>query len=200
MADNISRSAAKYYAERNIWGRHCKLFLTEITTDAQGNQTPGTPTFLNNITEVSANYNVDRMEVRRAGDRIVRYKAGEITGEGSITMDKVNSNFEQFMIAYANRRTADGFEMPMFQIHLSIEDPSQPNIDIDLATDMAKNGHEEIILKGVNFWSLPLGWSITDMLTRDLDFTFQGIEFGTNALGTNAVITDPAGTITRLDS
>jgi hypothetical protein len=164
-------TTTNYEAERNIYGRHGKLFARDITHNGQLR-------WLSNVTEISATMTIDRLEVRRSGDRFVKYKAGEITAEGTLTMDKVNSVFERQFIEYANRSTDQSLKLTEFELHLSLEDSGIDGIEFNRENGMAEKGHEAIILLGVNFWSLPLGFSLSDMVTRDLDFTFTGIDVG----------------------
>lgn len=182
-------TATNYSAERNIYGRHGKLFVAPIATAANGDQSVGGLRWLANVTEITATATIDKLEVRRSGDRFVRYKAGEVTGEGTLTMDKVNSDFEVMFIEYINRSTTQSLELPAFQLHLSLEDSGLPNIQFD-ADGFAVKGHEEIILECVNFWSMPFGFSLSDMVSRDLDFTFQGLGIGGDAQNPH-VIVDP---------
>lgn len=170
-------TATFYPAERNIYGRHGKLFVANIETAANGDQNLGGLRWLANVTEVSATMTIDRLEVRRSGDRFVRYKAGEVTGEGTLTMDYVNSEFSSALIDYIKRSTTESLELPSYFLHLSLEDPGIPGIEFD-QDGFATKGHEEVILECVNFWSIPFGFSLADMVTRDLDFTFQGVDFG----------------------
>lgn len=151
-----------YGPERNIYGRSGRVFRNGE--------------WLANVTEISATMTVDRMEVRRAGDYFVKYKAGEITGEGSLTFDKVNSTFDKEFIDYINGVPGpDGTRaLTPFTLLLTLEDRGIPNIAFNTNGE-AISGHEAVLLSGVNFWSLPLGYSMTDMLSRDMDFTFTGI-------------------------
>lgn len=154
-----------YSPERSIYGRAGRVFM-----DGE---------WLANVTEISATMTIDRMEVRRAGDYFVQYKAGEITGEGSLTFDKVNSDFEAMFINYINGMDINGQPLtdralPVFDLMVNLEDRGIPNIQFDEQGE-AISGHESITLSGVNFWSLPIGYSMTDLLSRDMDFTFIGI-------------------------
>ena len=163
-----------YSPERSIYGRSGRVFRDGV--------------WLANVTEISATMTIDRMEVRRAGDFFVQYKAGEITGEGSVTFDKVNSDFEVEFINYINGVDENGQPLtnralPVFDLMINLEDRGIPNIQFD-ETGEAISGHESITLSGVNFWSLPIGYSMTDLLSRDMDFTFIGICL-------NRSITDP---------
>lgn len=170
-----------YKAEQNLYGRHGKLFAKRsfrpgATPSGQGLD-GGELKWLSNVTEINATMTVDRLEVRRSGDRFVRYKSGEITGEGTMTMDKVNSYFEKNMIEFIGRDTTQSLVLPEFVLIMSIEDPDIDGIDFG-GDVFAKKGHEQVIISGVNFWSLPLGFSLSDMITRDLDFTFTDVAFG----------------------
>jgi hypothetical protein len=180
MADTGLGVNTKYGAERSIYGRHGKLFLQAINTLAGGGQVLGKVSWLTNVTEVAATMTVDRLEVRRAGDRFVKYKAGEITGEGTLTIEKTNSYFEKVFIDYINRSGSGAVnaELPFFHIQINLEDPGTTGIVIDPASGLATSGHESVLLECVNFWSIPLGYGINDIVSRALDFTFTGIQFG----------------------
>lgn len=170
-----------YKAEQNLYGRHGKLFAKRSFRPGQAANGQGLDggelKWLSNVTEINATMTVDRLEVRRSGDRFVRYKSGEITGEGTMTMDKVNSYFEKNMIEFIGRDTSQSLVLPEFVLIMSIEDPDIDGIDFG-GTQFAKTGHEQVVISGVNFWSLPLGFSLADMITRDLDFTFTDVAFG----------------------
>lgn len=170
-----------YKAEQNLYGRHGKLFAKRsFRAGSQPNGQGldgGELKWLSNVTEINATMTVDRLEVRRSGDRFVRYKSGEITGEGTMTMDKVNSYFEKNMIEFIGRDTTQSLVLPEFVLIMSIEDPDIDGIDFG-GDVFAKKGHEQVVISGVNFWSLPLGFSLSDMITRDLDFTFTDVAFG----------------------
>ena len=45
---------------------------------------------------------------------------------------------------------------------MTLDDPGMPNPEI-------------VTLQEVTFWSTPVGFSIDDIVTRDLDFNFYGI-------------------------
>jgi len=154
-----------YSPERSIYGRSGRVLRDGV--------------WLANVTEISATMTIDRMEVRRAGDYWVQYKAGEFTGEGSVSFDKVNSLFETEFINYINGVDTNGQALtnralPVFNLMINLEDRGIPNIQFDEQGE-AVSGHESIILECVNFWSLPVGYTMTDLLSRDMDFTFRGI-------------------------
>lgn len=155
-----------YSPERSIYGRSGRVLRDGV--------------WLANVTEVSATMTIDRMEVRRAGDYWVQYKAGEFTGEGSLSFDKVNSQFEREFINYINGVDSTGAALsnralPVFNLMINLEDRGIPNIQFNELGE-AISGHESIILKCVNFWSLPVGYTMTDLLSRDMDFTFRGLQ------------------------
>src|SRR5690606_40962516 len=119
--------------EPNIFCRAGRLFLRPILTKPDGSQELGQFQWLANVTEISATMNIDRLEVRRAGDYFVKYKPGEVTGEGSLTLDKVNSNFEKVFIDHVNAIGDPGgpTNLPYFHITISLEDPGIPGIQFD---------------------------------------------------------------------
>lgn len=164
-----------YSPERSIYGRSGRVLRDGV--------------WLANVTEISATMTIDRMEVRRAGDYWVQYKAGEFTGEGSVSFDKVNSLFESEFINYINGVDGNGRPLtnralPVFNLMINLEDRGIPNIQFDEDGE-AVSGHESIILECVNFWSLPVGYTMTDLLSRDMDFTFRGIRM------VNAIVDPP---------
>jgi hypothetical protein len=206
--------------ERNIYGRYGKLFLQEVDVERDQDEHYGKFQWLANTTAIKASAVFDKQEVKSAGDVIVRYKQGAFTGEGSVTIDKVNSYFESFFINHL-RRAINGVEMynmPRFFLTISLEDlggamkqnipgvygPSTPaphnpynpnNFNASNEYYIGKEphgnhpwmydeygfavyGHEQIILQNVQFWSIPLGYSTDEMITQDLEFTFQGMIFG----------------------
>jgi hypothetical protein len=179
---SLAANLQRYSAERDIYGRAGKLFVQEILTDPQTKaQSLGPFQWLANVTEVTASMTIEKMEVRRSSDLVVKYKPGEITGEGTLTMDKVNSYFEKIFIDHVNSVLTGGgaTNLPFFHVTVSLEDPGIPGIEYD-ENGFAKTGHEEVILQCVQFWTMPFGYSTSDLVTRDLDFTFQGISFGGN--------------------
>lgn len=189
-----------YGPERNIFGRAGRVYRRLLPTGATSESATGAGTleWIANATEITATMTIDRMEVRRAGSYFVQYKAGEITGEGTLTIDKVNSKFETEFVAFingidptTNAATASRV-LPVYYLHLVLEDPGQPGIAFAADTGEATSGQEEVILKNVNFWTMPFGFAINDMVTRDLDFTFSGLEFATDTNNKASVITDPS--------
>ena len=176
---NVAAMLRRFGPDRDIFGRNGKLFMQQIINNPDGSQSLGPFQWLANVTEVSANMTIDRLEVRRSGDYFVKYKPGEVTGEGSISFDKVNSYFEKIFIDHVNGiKTGNAQSLPFFHVTISLEDPGIPGIKYDPATGFAESGHEEVILECVQFWSMPFGYSTTDLVTRDLDFTFNGVGFG----------------------
>jgi len=183
---NLGGLAARPYpAERNIYGRFGKLYLQPIITAKKDkNQRLGPLQWMSNVTAIQASFNIDKTEVRSVGTPIVRYKPGEFTGEGSLTFDKVNSDFEKIFIDHvAGAVSLGNFDIPIFHLTISLEDGNfsfeTTTIDHNLHEfeGAGAKGHEEIILKGVQFWSIPMGYDTTAMVSQDLEFTFQGVDF-----------------------
>jgi hypothetical protein len=183
--------ANPYGPEQSIYGRSGRVFLAPETggRDVIPQNYGGDSNWVANATAISATLTVDKLEVRRAGDFWVQHKAGEYTGEGTLTIDKVNSEFEKMFIDYMTGRLVaqDGSRaLPGFSIQINLEDRGIKGIQFD-ANGSPTSGYEAVTLTGVKFWSLPLGYNMADLLSRDLDFNFTGIEIPGRSK------TDPAG-------
>ena len=143
MPGNTQRNP--YGSERSIWGRSGKVFL-------DGD-------WVATCTEISATLTVDKLEIRRSGDYWLRHKPGQITGEGSLTVEHVNSSFLKSFTDYVN---SDDIVIPNFTLQMTLDDPGMPNPEIATLIE-------------ATFWSTPVGFNIDDIVTRDLEFNFYGI-------------------------
>ena len=135
-----------YGSERSIFGRSGKLYLDGL--------------WVATATEITATLTVDKMDIKRAGDYFLRHKPGEISGEGSLTVEYVNSAFTKKFTDYIN---SDNQTLPSYTAQINLEDPGMPR-------------PEKILLREVTFWELPMGYSLDDLVTRELAFTFYGVE------------------------
>lgn len=81
--------------------------------------------------------------------------------EGTLTFDQINANFEKLFIDSINK---DRSEAAHFFLEINLEDPGNPIGD-----------PSKVYLNNVKFWSMPMGFSRTDIVTRDMDFTASGI-------------------------
>jgi hypothetical protein len=104
----------------------------------------------------------------RSGSNTQVYRRGRITRSGSVSLLKVDSRFESWMLKYANMtaqemREARGKGEPVFQ-------------DLELLVKLADPeswGSEELMLFGIKFWELPIGFTQNTMLERDLPMTWN---------------------------
>lgn len=154
-----------YEAGRNISGRWGRVF--------RGGDWMAT------VTEVSYSVEIDKMEVRRSGTRWVDYKEGEYTGTGSLSLDKVNSDYEREVISFLNGVNVDGTALTsralrVWTLQINLEDSGIPGITYD-DNGNATAGHESVSLHGVKCWNLEGGYSVSDMVNRSIEFTFNGI-------------------------
>lgn len=84
-------------------------------------------------------------------------KGGEF--EGTMTVDQVNATFEKKFIDFLNSKE-EKVEVPEYFLDCILEDP--------LGTPASP---ERFVFRDVKFWSIPIGFSTTDVVTRDIDFT-----------------------------
>jgi hypothetical protein len=118
-----------------------------------------TESFLANISGVEARIAVDRMDVPRSGTRRMGYKRGNITITGTMTGYKVTSRWVERFASEADTETAPA--PIVFEIWL--DDPESL-------------GTEKVRLTGVQFWEVPIGFSVGDMVEEDIPFTATGVE------------------------
>ena len=120
------------------------------------------------IRDFSGRIAIERRELPRAGTNTIVYRKGRITREGSIRIAKVDSRFEALFLIYANKTTTErradrgqGIDsFPDTQLLIRLDDPDSW-------------GAEEIMLFGVKFWEIPIGFTQNDMVERDIPCTWH---------------------------
>lgn len=154
-----------YEAERSISGRWGRVFLGGV--------------WMAQATEVSYAVEVAKDEVKRSGTRWSDNKSGGFTGSGTLTYEKVNSDFERILIGYFNGlNSVTGLAnmvrtLPSYELQVSLEDPGQPGATWDANGNMI-TGQEEITLHKVKFWNLEGGYG-DSLISRSVEFTFAGV-------------------------
>lgn len=175
-----------YGPDRNIFGRAAKLFIAPYTSLNTGAVLMESQ-WLANATSLDAVLSSEKEDIKMAGSYLTHYKPVGFTGSGSLTIDKINSDMERYFFEHLTKSLtlASPVEPPLFQIRVSLEDKENFNIKFD-DSGFAESGHEEIILENCQFWNIPLGYSLTDMVSQDLEFTFIGAGFGSDSTGKEA--------------
>jgi hypothetical protein len=124
------------------------------------------------VTAIDAEVTVNRVEVPQTGAAWKGYIPGETEGQGTLTVMKSNSWFEERIYDFAQNPGSlpDGFE-----IIFTITDPHQSGVASN--PSLGEGPSEKVTLVGCHFWNLPLGWERQGLLQRRLTFTFRGVTF-----------------------
>jgi hypothetical protein len=120
------------------------------------------------IRDFSGRIAIERRELPRAGTNGIVYRRGRITRDGALRIGKIDSRWENLFIDYANtsedeKRRRRGAGIPIVadaQLLIKIDDPES-------------FGAEEVLLYGVKFWEIPIGFTQNDMIERDVPCTWQ---------------------------
>lgn len=127
--------------------------------------------FLADVIEVTGTVSIDRREIPIAGSVNTHYKRGRVSREGTLRYQQVDSRWLQEFLAFtslslAERRAArDRGEYPSaaFDLMLVIDDPEAW-------------GKESLMLYGVIMWNASIGFSISDLLEREVPITWEDEE------------------------
>lgn len=123
--------------------------------------------FLADVIEVTGTINIDRRELPMAGSINTHYKRGRVTREGTIRYQAVDSRWLKEFISFTSlslderraARNAGNAVTAPFDLQLTIDDPEA-------------FGKETLMLYGVVMWSANIGFSITDLLEREVPITW----------------------------
>lgn len=136
--------------------------------------------WLADVIEVSGTISIDRREVPMAGSVNTGYKRGRASREGTLRFQKVDDRWEKEFMDYtslslAQRRAARNNKVPVgapFYLTLTVDDPDAP-------------GPSSYGLDGVVMWTMPFGYSITDMMDREVTITWTTEELlaGIDSIG-----------------
>lgn len=124
--------------------------------------------FLADVIEVRGTPTIDRRELAIAGSVSTHYKRGRVSREGTLRYQQVDSRWlKEFLsftsLSLAERRAArDRGENPAapFDLMLTIDDPEA-------------FGKESLMLYNVVMWSHEIGYSINDLLEREVPITWE---------------------------
>lgn len=124
---------------------------------------------LNEVIEISATSEINRIEVPVVGSDRTGYKPGRVARTGSFRTQYIDSRWSLYVHDYlrltlderrAQRGRAGGGLKP-FTLYIHLNDPDAL-------------GYEMWMLEGCQLWALPLGFSITDdIVDREWQFTFE---------------------------
>lgn len=110
---------------------------------------------------IEAKLTKNKQDIKVAGKRMIGKKTTSVSGEGTLTIYKITSQFDQLIVNYINT----GKDV-YFSLQLINEDPD------------TAYGRESKVLTGCNFDEANVAqWNGDDeTLEQELPFTFEGIE------------------------
>ena len=118
--------------------------------------------WLTNVQSASAQGEVSKEEILRAGTRSVGHKVMSITWSGSMSGYKVTSKLAK-LIAQVKDNTKGGF---VTELVFKLDDPE------------ALSERVWVRLKGVQFDTIPiLNYEVGSMVTEEVNFTFSDFEY-----------------------
>ena len=144
------------------------------------------------VTGIEYSVEIERIDVPQVGARWNTFTEGVLSGSGTLRMHKLYSRWETVFQNYAAaspetlRQMRDGTgsfagsprdPRPGLNITISLDDPHSLGVETETITD-------------VLFWSYSGGFSLTDVVSREWPFTFEGIIPGSRI--------DPAVTVPGL--
>lgn len=123
------------------------------------------------ITGVTGTIRSERKPINPAGTTQTYYKRGRTTREGSFTFDKVDSSREYDFLTRINRALSDRRAnrsdpwFPKFNMMLKLDDPDAWGV-------------EEIMLMNCETWTMPIGFSLAELKTVEMEFTWEYEDLG----------------------
>ena len=119
------------------------------------------------VIEVSGTTSIDRRDLPIAGTVNTQYKRGRVTREGTMRIQQLDDRWHKEFFDFtskslAERRAARDAGNPLttpFDLHLVVDDPEA-------------FGRSSVMLYGVVMWGMPLGFSINDLLEREIPITW----------------------------
>lgn len=113
-----------------------------------------------NAQSVEFTVSIDKKEIFISGSRKKGYKAGAVTGEGTLSMLKVTSRWLQLL---TEMMRSDNQIQFVGQLIVKVADPESLGV-------------ERVALKDVKFWEYKGGWKVDELIEEELPFTYSDIE------------------------
>lgn len=117
-----------------------------------------------NIMSVEGRAILNRRDIRLAGSRRTGYKAMDVRGEGTFTIYYMTSEFTRHARSmFRARGSASNLpDLHNLTMSISLDDP-----------EIIGEQSEELELYHVKLWEIPFGFSVDDLVTRAIPFTFE---------------------------
>jgi len=117
--------------------------------------------WLTEIQNIQATVKINRRDIMRAGTRAIGYKPMTVSGEGTIGLLKVTSDFAK--VVTEMMRGGNDQLQKVTTLTIKLNDPEALGI-------------EQTRLIGVRFWEINLGFGVDDIIEENVPFTFENIE------------------------
>lgn len=124
--------------------------------------------FQADLRDFSGRLAIERREIPRAATNTMVYRRGRITRDGSVRIGKVDSRWENVFVQYANMSAEEKRQRRAAGIPIIVD--SQLLIKLD---DPESWGAEEMVLFGVKFWEVGIGFTMDTLTERDIPVTWQ---------------------------
>lgn len=144
-------------ANKVINGKFGRLFL------------PGAK-FVGECRSVEARIALERTDVTRSGVLSVGYKLTGLSGDGTLNLYHVNSEWRTMV---ANVMKTNRMPEPLYLI---IELADKEAFYVNAQGEEVQQ-FERVRLDGVQFWETSLGFDTGSLVENDIPFTFTGVEY-----------------------
>lgn len=125
--------------------------------------------FLADVIEVTGTISIDRRELPMAGSINTHYKRGRVTREGTLRYQAVDSRWLEEFIQFTSLSLAERRALR----DTPGANPAASPFDLDIIIDDPESyGKETLRLFGVVMWSANIGFSISDLLEREVPITW----------------------------
>lgn len=139
-----------------------QVMLSEYAINGSfGEVLTGDGNWLTEIQSVQATLRIARRDIMRAGTRSVGYKPMTVSGEGTLSMIKVTSEFLQ--VVSEMMRGGNTQRQKRTTLNIRLKDPDAL-------------GTEEVRLLDVKFWEINFGFNVDEIIEQQIPFTFEQIE------------------------
>lgn len=120
------------------------------------------------VTDVTGTVRQERRTVNMSGRRRASYKGGQVSGEGTLRFQKVDDRWEKDFFQHTSLSLKEQRELKKQGLLKSRAFPLLIVVD-----DPEAYGASYLKLGGVIVWEMPVGYSLTELIERELPITWE---------------------------